>query len=115
LRVENGDDINTERVAEASINYRDHIYVAQMFLDDNKMSKLNDFYNELITAEAYIMNEIGEDLHRFEERIIVRKESDDFNMSEKDTDFDLEKFEESYRKAIQVLRWEMMEPVERIR
>lgn len=114
-RLEGEKKIDTDRLVERPIQLRDQIHATQMFLDDDKVGVLYEFYHDVITAEAYILRESGNDLERTEDHIISETESERPDLNERASEFDLEQFEEQYREATNMLRWEVAEPIERLR
>ncbi len=114
-KVQDGGEVDVDRVAEATIQYGNQLYIVQMFLKDNMMADINDFYTELINAEAYLMMELGQELHRFNERMATIEDDAKFDMEEHASDFDVEEFEEAHRRALQSLRMEVAGPIESLK
>lgn len=83
-------------------------------MNNEKIEPINDFVHELVNAQLKVLEEAG----RLD--MVNDMFSGGISLEGKDIDaraaeFDVEELNNTYEEAISVLRWEVAEPIERLR
>lgn len=112
--LENGDEIPIEELAESPIMLQKKGSTAAMFLDNEKMEPINDFIHELINAQLAILEDAGR-LDMVTDIFSSGISPEGKDMGDRADEFNFEELNDAYGEAVSVLRWEVAEPIERLR
>lgn len=112
--LENENEIPIEELAEMPIKLQKQGSTAVMFLDNEKMEPINDFIHELINAQLKILDDAGR-LDMVNDMFSKDISFEDKDIEARAAEFDFEELNDAYGEAITVLRWEVAEPIERLR
>lgn len=112
--MENDDEIPIEELAEMSIKLQRKGSTAGMFLDNEKIEPINDYIHELINAQLKILDDAGR-LDMVNDMFSGGMVLEDKDIETRAAEFDFDELNDAYGEAISVLRWEVAEPIERLR
>lgn len=112
--LENEGEIPAEELAEMQIKLQKQGSTAGMFLDNEKMESINDFVHELINGQLKILEDAGR-LDMVSDMFSGGISLEGKDIEDRVEEFDFEELNDAYGEAISVLRWEVAEPIERLR
>ncbi|WP_254766828.1 hypothetical protein [Salinilacihabitans rarus] len=88
---------------------------AGMFLDNEKMEPIDTYHFQLVNAQLFLLEATEENISEIENHLLHSEFLHEEEIERRASMFDFDEFNEAYAEANSVLRWEVAEPIERLR